>query len=85
MIQILKREDSGEDGLKKPIEFGCTEVVYNELNPKFIKTFIFPFKGEKNEELEFRVFNVQKSATGDLKQNKLIGIANVNLHHLYEN
>ena len=43
MIVILKNDDYSGNGKKNFIEIGRTEVVINELNPKFIKTFIFPF------------------------------------------
>ncbi len=47
MVVIYKRDPEN----KTLIEVGRTEIVNNNLNPKYMNTFIFSYNDAKKEEL----------------------------------
>ena len=47
MVVIYKNDDNGEFDDRNFVEIGRTEIIKNELNPKYIKSFILSFNEEK--------------------------------------
>ncbi len=59
--------------LKDWTEVGRTEVIQDNLNPKFAKSLVIDYYFEEVQNLKFVVVDVDK-ANGSLKDQDLIGI-----------
>lgn len=57
------------------VELGRTEIISNDPNPKFLATFILPSSSEKQDEIEFRVYNCKHPGLDDLSMQTLVGTA----------
>ncbi|XP_062501087.1 copine-9-like [Corticium candelabrum] len=56
------------------IEDGRTEVIRDNLNPKFVKTFVLPYHFEEEQPVRVAVYDIDSSSR-DLKQHDFIGQA----------
>ncbi|GAB1598493.1 copine-8-like isoform X3 [Argonauta hians] len=55
-----------DPGCKKWTEFGRTEIIWNNLNPDFVKKFIIHYFFEESQKLKFEIYDVDsKSASLD--------------------
>eukprot|EP01012_Entosiphon_sulcatum_P006853 TRINITY_DN13334_c0_g1_i2.p1 TRINITY_DN13334_c0_g1~~TRINITY_DN13334_c0_g1_i2.p1 ORF type:complete len:661 (-),score=137.80 TRINITY_DN13334_c0_g1_i2:246-2228(-) len=54
-------------------EEGRTEVVQNELHPKFKKTFLFPYRFEIHQHIRFVVYDEDKASSKALSDQDLLG------------
>lgn len=55
-----------DPGSKKWTEFGRTEIIWNNLNPDFVKKFIIHYFFEESQKLKFEIYDVDsKSAKLD--------------------
>ncbi|PVD25046.1 hypothetical protein C0Q70_15543 [Pomacea canaliculata] len=59
-------------------EFGRTEVIWNNLNPDFVKKFIIHFYFEQAQKLKFEVYDVD-ATTADLSKHDFLGRAEFTL------
>ena len=59
-------------------EYGRTEVIENNLNPDFVKTFIVDYHFEKHQNLKFEVYDVD-SKSDELFRHGFIGRAECSL------
>jgi hypothetical protein len=57
------------------VELGRTEIIRNNPNPKFLASFILPSSSEKQDEIEFRVYNCKRPDLEDLSMQTLVGTA----------
>ncbi|XP_028430545.1 LOW QUALITY PROTEIN: copine-9 [Perca flavescens] len=59
-------------GTKEWREFGRTEVIYNTLNPDFVRKFILDFFFEEKQNLRFDVYNVY-TRSSNLSKHDFLG------------
>jgi hypothetical protein len=57
------------------VELGRTEIVSSDPNPKFLASFILPSSSERQDEIEFRVYNCKRPALEELSEQTLVGTA----------
>ncbi|KAL9649914.1 hypothetical protein ABK040_011387 [Willaertia magna] len=55
------------------IEYGRTEVVWDNLNPKFVKSFILDYRFETNQFLKFVVVDIDNEKSKNVNDQDLIG------------
>lgn len=79
-LVVLLKEIQGE-----PVELGRTEIISNDPNPKFLTSFILPSSSEKQDEIEFRVYNCKHPGLEDLAMQTLVGTACHKLEILNDN
>ncbi|XP_052284363.1 copine-8-like isoform X2 [Dreissena polymorpha] len=53
-------------------EFGRTEVIWNNLNPDFVKKFVMQYYFEQSQKLKFEVYDVD-STSADLSKHDFLG------------
>ncbi|XP_038067403.1 copine-8-like isoform X2 [Patiria miniata] len=63
-----------EVGQKSFREFGRTEVIWNNLNPKFVKKFVIDYFFEEKQILKFELYDVD-SKSPDLSKHDYLGHA----------
>lgn len=67
---VLFKHIQGEN-----VELGRTEIISANHSPKFLTSFILPSSSEKQDEIEFKVYNCKKLNQDRLEDQILIGIA----------
>uniref|UniRef100_A0A8C9ZLZ2 Copine family member 9 n=1 Tax=Sander lucioperca TaxID=283035 RepID=A0A8C9ZLZ2_SANLU len=70
----VDRDSASADNqyFKNRIEFGRTEVIYNTLNPDFVRKFILDFFFEEKQNLRFDVYNVD-TRSSNLSKHDFLG------------
>ncbi|RUS84077.1 hypothetical protein EGW08_008189 [Elysia chlorotica] len=59
-------------------ELGRTEIIWNNLNPDFVKKFVMQYYFEESQKLKFEVYDVD-SASADLSKHDFLGRAECTL------
>lgn len=77
---VLFKHIQGEN-----VELGRTEIISANHNPKFLTSFILPSSSEKQDEIEFKVYNCKKLNQESLEDQILIGTASHKLESLNDN
>ncbi|KAJ8301692.1 hypothetical protein KUTeg_020679 [Tegillarca granosa] len=67
-----------EPGTKQWREFGRTEIIWNNLNPDFVKKFVMHYYFEQSQKLKFEVYDVD-SKSSDLSKHDFLGRAECTL------
>ncbi|CAK8696201.1 unnamed protein product [Clavelina lepadiformis] len=68
----------------KWFELGRTEVILNNLNPRFAKTFVIDYYFEEVQKLKFAVFDID-NATQSLIDDDFLGEVESTLGHIVSN
>ncbi|CAL1529087.1 unnamed protein product [Lymnaea stagnalis] len=66
---VLFVQDFSSRGWK---EFGRTEIIWNNLNPDFVKKFVMQYYFEQSQKLKFEVYDVDSSSS-DLSKHDFLG------------
>ncbi|XP_002732170.1 copine-8-like, partial [Saccoglossus kowalevskii] len=61
-------------GTKNFVEFGRTEVIWDNLNPDFVTKFVLDYFFEERQELKFELYDVD-SKSKDLRKHDFLGAA----------
>ncbi|XP_052824651.1 copine-8 isoform X2 [Octopus bimaculoides] len=61
-----------DPGSKKWTEFGRTEIIWNNLNPDFVKKFIIHYFFEESQKLKFEIYDVD-SKSANLDKHDFLG------------
>lgn len=61
-----------EDQSRTWREFGRTEIIWNNLNPDFVKKFVMHYYFEQSQKLKFEVYDVD-SKSADLSKHDFLG------------
>ncbi|XP_062577655.1 copine-5-like [Saccostrea cucullata] len=61
-----------QDQSKNWKEFGRTEIIWNNLNPDFVKKFVMHYYFEQSQKLKFEVYDVD-SKSADLSKHDFLG------------
>ncbi|XP_005099340.1 copine-8 isoform X1 [Aplysia californica] len=68
-IAVMFIQDKSSRGWR---EFGRTEIIWNNLNPDFVKKFVMQYYFEQSQKLKFEVYDVD-SASSDLSKHDFLG------------
>ena len=60
-------------------EIGRTEIIKDNLNPKFIKSFMMNYYFEETQPIRFAVYDIDEDSSSRLQDQDFIGEAIVNL------
>ncbi|KAL4226439.1 Copine-9 [Mactra antiquata] len=61
-----------DQGTRSWKEFGRTEVIWNNLNPDFVKKFVMQYYFEQSQKLKFEVYDID-SPSADLSKHDFLG------------
>lgn len=81
---ICYKTECDEENESRLVEIGRTEIIPNEINPKFIKTFILSYNEEKTENIEFHIYDIDRSKALEIEKQTRIGIVEMNMREIVE-
>ncbi|XP_070574909.1 copine-8-like isoform X2 [Ptychodera flava] len=69
-------------GTKQFIEYGRTEVIWNTLNPDFVKKFTIDYFFEERQELKFELYDIDSNSR-DLRKHDFLGATTCTMGEIF--